>query len=134
MEMQVSMFDMLDQYETPEIPPEEQKKGVKGWIIEGSGIFLRKNGFDHDSRGVCTRPIVFEQDTRKDRDGCWWQAAHTTKGPYGGWYGGMKRVFRSRPSWADCLRFAKETRLKGDPEQVEYYEIIGDWAGAKREW
>ena len=131
---QISIFELMDEYETPEIPPEEQKKGVKGWIIEGSGILLRENGFDHDSRGVCTRPIVFEQDTRKDKDWRWWQAAHTTKGPYGGWYGGMKRVFRSRPSWADCLRFASETRVNGDPEQVEYYEVIGDWAGAKREW
>ena len=132
--MQISIFDMLDQYETPEIPPEEQKKGVKGWIIEGSGIFLMKNGWDHDWRGVCTRPIVFEKNTSKDRDGCWWQAAHTINGPHGGWYGGMKRVFKVRPSWADCLRYAKETALKGDPEKVEYYEIIGDWAGAKREW
>ena len=134
MEIQISMFDMLDQYETPEIQPEEQKKGVKGWIIEGSGIFLRENGFDHDWRGVCTRPIIFEKDTYKDRQGRWCQWAHTTKGPHAGWCGGMKRIFRDRPSWADCLKWAAETRHKSDPEEVGYYEIVGDWSGAKYEW
>ena len=134
MEMQISMFDMLDQYEAPEIPPEAQKKGGKGWIIERSGTFLRKNGFDHDWRGVCTRPIIFERDTYKDKRGRWCQWAHTTKGPFAGWYGGFKRVFASRPSWADCLKFAQDTKEKDDPDQVGYYEVNGDWSGAKYEW
>lgn len=133
---QISMFQMLDTYETPEIPPEEQKKGMKGWIIERSGIFLIENGFDHDWRGVCTRQIVFEEDTRPDRKafGGWFQAAKTIKGPYHGWYGGLHKIFRKRPSWADCLKYMAETRKKGDPETVGYYEIIGDWNGKKYEY
>ena len=134
MEMQISMFDMLDQYETPEIPPEMQKEGTKGWIIVNSGIFLRENGFDHDWRGVCTRPIIFEKDTYKDRQGRWCQWAHTTKGPYSGWCGPFKRVFKARPSWSDCKKHAADTRSKSDPEEVGYYEVLGDWNGAKYEW
>ena len=34
MNSQISMFSMLDEYETPQIPIEEQKKGVKGWVID----------------------------------------------------------------------------------------------------
>ena len=134
MEIQISIFDMLDQYETPEIPPKEQKKGVKGWVIEWSGLFLRENGYDHDWHGVCTRQIILEQDTRKDKDGRWVQAAHTIKGPFGGWYGQLHRVFSQRPSWADCLRWAAENRCKDDPDEVGYYEVLGDWTGAKYEW
>ena len=127
---------MLDLYETTEIPPEEQKKGMKGWIIECSGIFLVKNGHSHDHRGVCTRPIIFEEDTRKDPKAYsgWHQAAKTTKGPHHGWYGGIHRVFRDRPSWADCIKYMKDIKKKEDPAEVEYYEIIGDWSRVKREY
>lgn len=137
-EQQISMFAMLDAYETPEIPPDEQKEGVKGWIIECSGIFLKKNGFDHDHRGVCTRQVILEKDTRPDpkaRDG-WFQAAHTIKGPWHGWYGPYYRIFRQRPTWSDCLKYMAEDHpaMSGEPEEVEYYEVIGDWNGAKYEY
>jgi hypothetical protein len=135
-EQQISMFAMLDAYETPEIPPDEQKKGGKGWIIECSGIFLKKNGFDHDHRGVCTRQVILEKDTRPDPkawDG-WFQAGHTIKGPYHGWYGPVHRIFRQRPTWSDCLKYMADTRLEGEPEEVGYYEVIGDWNGAKYEY
>ena len=39
---QLSMFDLIG---TPVIPLEAQKKGMRGWIIDISGIFLRENGF-----------------------------------------------------------------------------------------
>lgn len=133
---QISMFDMLDEYETPEIPPEEQKKGMKGWIIECSGIFLMKNGYDHDHRGVCTRPVELEEDTKPDRrahDG-WFQAGRTTKGPYHGWYGPLHRIFRKRPSWTDCLKYMADTRRKDEPEEVRYYEVLGNWDGSKNEY
>lgn len=134
METQMSVFAMLDSYETPEIPPEEQKAGMRGWIIECSGIFLRRNGYDHDSRGVCTRPIEFTEDTKKDAkayDG-WCQAARTIKGPHHEWLGPLYKVFRRRPTWNDCLKFMADTKREGDPEEVEYYEIIGMWEGVKR--
>ena len=135
-QQQISIFSMLDSYETPEIPPEEQKKGMKGWIIECSGIFLVKNGCSHNYRGVCTRPIVFEQDTRRDLKvhSGWFQAAVTTKGPYSGWYGPLKRIFRERPTWGDCLKYMKDIREEEDPIEVEYYEIIGSWNGVKTEY
>lgn len=133
---QISIFSVLDAYETPEIPPEEQKAGMKGWIIECSGIFLKKNGHDHDWRGVCTRPIILEEDTVPDKGAYsgWFQAGRTTRGPYHGWYGGLYRISRKRPTWSDCLKYMAERRLKDEPEDVRYYEIIGDWQDAKYEY
>ena len=125
---QISMFEIMDQYETPVIPVEEQKKGVKGWIIELNGIFLRENGFKEDWRGVCTRPVVFEKDTKKDSHG-WWQYCHTTKGPSRGWMGSPRTVYRKRPTWNDCLKYARENGSKDDPKDVRYYERRGDWTG-----
>ena len=130
---QISMFAMLDEYETPEIPLEEQKAGMKGWIIEGSGIFLKRNGNDHDWRGVCTRPIILNENTEPDPGSYsgWFQAGETTKGPSSCWYGPVKRIFRERPTWHDCLKYMADTRERDDPEEVGYYEIIGLWNGAK---
>ena len=78
------MLALLDTYGTPEIPPEEQKKGMRGWIIEWSGTFLRENGYSYDSRGVCTRQIILEADTKPDRKAYdrWFQAGRTLKAPY----------------------------------------------------
>ena len=133
---QISMTALLDSYETPEIPPEEQKAGMKGWIIECSGIFLVKNGSDRDWRGVCTRPVIIEKDTTPDKRAYsgWHQAARTLKGPYMGWYGGLRTIFARRPSWSDCLKYMRDTKKKDDPEEVRYYEIIGAWNGIKCEY
>ncbi len=124
---QISMFEILDQYETPTIPIEEQKKGVNGWIIELSGIFLRENGFKEDWRGVETRPVIFKDDTKKDSSG-WWQHCETTKGPSHGWMGSVHMIFRQRPTWNDCLKYAKENGHKDDPTDVRYYGRRGDWS------
>lgn len=131
---QTSMFELLNEYETPMLPIEKQKCGVKGWIIEVSCICLKKNGHDRDWIGVCTRPIVFEQSTRKDSDGILHQYAQTTRGPYHGWWGPVYTVFTRRPSWNDCVRYVREHRHSGDPEEVRYYEIIGLWDDAKHEY
>ena len=128
---QISIFSLMDEYETPIIPPEEQKKGTEGWIIQYSGIFLRENGFDHDRMGIETRPVVLEEDTRK-RGGTLAQAAHTTKGPHSGWYGHYKTIFRKRPTWQDCLHWAHENHESYMPEAVEYYSQTGDWHGIYR--
>lgn len=125
---QLSMFELLDQYETPTIPIEEQKKGVKGWIIQLSGIFLKENGFKEDWRGVETRPVIFKADTHKDKNGRLWQDCNTTKGPSSGWVGTPRMVFRTRPTWNDCLRFARENGSKDDPKDVRYYGRRGDWS------
>ncbi len=127
MNIQISMFEMLDQYETPEIPINEQKRGTKGWIIELTGLFLRENGFKEDWRGVATRPMVFTENTHKDRDGYWWQCGETTKGPSIGWCGSVHKVFRSRPTWNDCVKFAKENGRRDDPKDIRYFDRTGDW-------
>lgn len=129
-ESQISMFSILDEYETPEIPLEEQKAGVKGWIIDISCICLKKNFCKEDWTGVETRPVVFLRDTHKDRDGFTWQDCETIKGPYSGWNSGPKRVFRRRPTWADCLKYGRErARKEGYPEDIRFYSRDGNWNG-----
>lgn len=122
---QLSIWSLFDEYETPFLPVDQQKKGVVGWIIEFSGIFLRKNGFKSDWRGVCTRPVVFEEDTnsRGNRG----QMAHSIKGTYSGWCGFVKPIFSRRPTWNDCLRYARENSNYDDPSDVRYYDRTGDW-------
>lgn len=125
---QISIFEMLDEYETPEIPLEEQKAGVKGWIIDISCICLKKNFCKEEFTGVETRPIIFNRDTRKDRDGYWTQDAECTKGPYSGWVCHPKRVFRRRPTWADCLKYGRErARKEGYPEDIRFYSRDGNF-------
>ena len=122
---QMSMFEMLGETGTPVIPAEEQKAGRKGWIIEISGIWLKENGFREDAIAVCTRPIIFEEDTRTDELGLVRQHAKTTYGPASGWIGGEEKVYASRPTWAECVQYARERR--NYPEQVVYYERNGSF-------
>jgi len=122
---QMSMFEMLGETGTPVIPAEAQKAGRRGWIIEISGIWLKENGFREDAIAVCTRPIVFEEDTRKDELGRVRQHAKTTYGPAGGWFGGEEKVYARRPTWAECVQYARERRSY--PAQVVYYERNGSF-------
>lgn len=127
-ENQISIFSILDEYETPQIPPEEQRKGMRGWIIEISVICLKENGYKTEWTGVETRPVIFLQDTRKDRDGFTWQHCETTKGPYSGWAHSPKTIFRKRPSWADCMKYGREkAKEEGYPEEIRFYSRDGDW-------
>ena len=123
---QISIFELMDEYETPEIPLKEQKKGVKGWVIQIEGIYLRKNGWPGDWTGVETRPVIFTGNTHKDRDGFWWQSVQSTKGPFFGWTKGPERVFKARPTWNDCLKYVRENR-QDHPEEVRYRSRDGDW-------
>lgn len=116
---QLSMFDLLD-IGTPVIPLKDQKKGVKGWVIDISCIMLRKNGFKEDATGVCTQPVRFQEDSRIGRDGRWFQAAQSTHGVFHGWYGPVYTVYAKRPTWAECVAFARQK--KDRPEKVVYYE------------
>ena len=126
---QLSMFDLLG---TPVIPPEAQKKGVKGWIIDISGIFLRENGFPEDMTGVCTQPVKFTENTRKDKDGRWFQAGETTHGIWHGWYGPVFTVYAKRPTWAECVEYARQKKSR--PEKVVYYERSADFNTVIREY
>lgn len=126
---QISMFSLLDEYETPMIPIEEQKKGVKGWIIDISCICLRKNGCKDDWTGVETRPVILLSDTHEDKDGFMWQHVQTTKGPYSGWNKAPERIFRKRPTWDDCLKWARQHMSKSDPREIRFYSRDGNWNG-----
>ena len=123
--IQLDFFDLI---KTPLIPPEEQKKGVKGWIIEFSGLFLKENGFKEDWHGVRTVLVMFERDTKQDTNGNWHQMAKAIKGPIMGWCGGTRPVYRKRPTWTECLQYAEEHKGKGDPVDVRYYDRTGDWS------
>ena len=120
---QMSIFDLLG-LKTPEIPIEDQKKGVRGWIIDISAVLRMENGWKENAVCVCTRPVIFEKDTRKDKDGRLWQQAKTTHGPSMGWMGYCKKVYRNRPTWEECVQYAQEGH-KGD--KVLYLERDGNW-------
>lgn len=120
MNEQLNFFDLIGEAETPLIPFEEQKKGRRGWIIEISAILLKKNGWKEDAICVCTRPVVFEENSTKDKYGRMWQQAKTIHGPYSGWSGRGKEIYASRPTWEECKKFAK--RHYTIPDKVLYYE------------
>ena len=124
-EEQVTIFDLMGDKGTPEILPEDQKKGRKGWIIEISAILLKKNGWKEDAVCVCTRPIVFVEDTKVDkynRISQWWK---TTYGPAAGGNGGNMTVYVRRPTWDECVAFARKKYTI--PETVLYYERDGNF-------
>ena len=125
MDEQISMFEMLGEDETPEIPFEEQKKGRKGWLIEISGILLKKNGFDEDCICVCTRPVMFERDSEKDKYNRISQMWRTTHGPAGGSCGGYTKIYAKRPTWKECVEYAH--KHYSIPQAVRYYERDGDF-------
>lgn len=122
---QISMFELLGMTETPEIPLAEQKKGRRGWIIEISAICPKENGFKEDMTYVCTRPVIFEEDSKRDKDGRWSQYARGTYGPYHGWWGPVHTVYAKRPTWEECLQFAEQERDKIG--KIEYAERDGNW-------
>jgi len=124
MDGQISMFELLGMTETPEIPLAEQKKGRRGWIIEISAICPKKNGFKEDMTYVCTRPVIFEEDTRERHDG-WWQRVRTTYGPYHGWSASPHKVYAKRPTWDECLKFAEQNR--DTIGRIKYMERDGNW-------
>lgn len=121
---QMSLFDLIGEPETPKIPPERQKEGTRGWIIDVSAVLLRENGFKEDVTCVCTRPVKFRRDTEQRADG-WWQTAETTHGPTFGWSGGLKEVYAARPTWKECVEYARRDRHH--PAKVMYLERDGNF-------
>lgn len=119
MEKQMSMFEMLDDFNTPEIPWQEQKAGVKGWIIQITGIMLKKYGFKEDMIGVATIPVTFVEDTKEEQYNkfqkrlCQW-ARYST----GGWCGEYKKVYAKRPTWRECQEYVHKKYTI--PEKVVY--------------
>lgn len=128
LEGQMNMFEMLGEDLTPEIPFEEQKRGMKGWVIELQGIFTKENGFKKDMVGVTTKQVVLKADsyTRHnrtlDREEKWQNAESTGVGGCrgDGWVGSPQKLYARRPTWRECMEYVKKNH-KGDPYE---YEIV----------
>ena len=118
---QLSMFDLIG---TPEIPFEQQKKGRKGWIIEISAVLLRENGYQADMVCVCTRPVIFRENSWV-RDGMKCQGFDTIHGPASGSYGGWRTVYAKRPTWEECQEYARKERR--NPGKILYMERDGNF-------
>lgn len=120
---QVSMFTLVEQYETPQLPPEERKKDVKAWTIEA---FAMAKGWDTDEIAywvVRPRRIVFIRDSRWDSHyQCWDTFGDSLGGNYWGWYGGhgSMPVFIKKPSHWDCFLFVKRKREYRPGQEIRY--------------
>ena len=122
---QITMFEMLGDTATPKIPFEEQKKGRKGWVIEISAILLTKNGFRENMIAVRTHAVQFVRDSEKDKYGRIKQFVEKIKPKDGGWYGPCYEVYAARPTWEECVAYARSRYTM--PEKVVYYEKDGDY-------
>lgn len=128
MDEQISMFEMLGEDETPVIPFEKQKRGMKGWVIEIQGIYTRENGFDRNMVGVTTKEVELKADSYTrynrtlNRTEQWQNAFSTGKGGCrgDGWIGSPKKLYARRPTWRECQEYVKRNH-KGDPYE---YEIV----------
>lgn len=110
---QISMFEMLGMDETPEIPPEQQKKGTKGWVIEIEAVFKTENGYKKNAIGVTTKRVQLRKDTVRDRYGLWQCADTIEDGCRGdGWSGSCRKLYTVRPTWRELQEFVRE-RYKG---------------------
>ena len=104
---QVSMFTMVEEYETEQIPPEERKEGVKAWTIEA---FAMAKGWNTDEIAYW---VVYQK---------WSTFGHVTEGQYWGWYGGHGNMetFRTKPSHGDCFLFVKRKREYRPGQEIRY--------------
>ncbi len=112
---QISMFALLEEYETPLLPVEQRNKGVKAWVIEAAGI---KNSLEDEAPilfwVVRPRKVMFTNDARRDPRAYsgWFTAAESVGGQYFGWYGGRQHepIFTRMPSMADMEKYVREQR------------------------
>lgn len=113
---QVSMFGLLDEYETPQLPVKFRNQGVKAWVIEAAGI---KNSLASGAPikywAVRARRVEFQENAKPDRHSSsgWFTAAESCDGKnFFGWYGGLghEPVFEERPTFADMEKFVKTRR------------------------
>ena len=106
---QISIFEIMEMNETPDIPFKEQKKGVKGWVIEIQALFTIENGFKRNMIGVTTVRVILDQDSKTDCDGFKWQYAHVIEDgcKADGWSGSVKKLYKKRPTWKECCDYVR---------------------------
>lgn len=107
---QISMFELLGLDDTPEIPFDQQKKGMKGWIIEIAGLYTTtENGFEENAVGVTTARVILKKDSATDFNGRWQYANVVEDGCRGdGWVGTPKKLYTKRPSWRELQNYVRE--------------------------
>lgn len=119
---QVSMFTLVEEYETEQIPPKERKKDVKGWTIEAFPV--GELGTDRIRYWVVRpRRLIFERDSEWDSHyQCWDTFGHGIGGDYWGWYGGHGKmpVFIAKPSHGDCFLYVKRRRDYVPGQEIRY--------------
>jgi hypothetical protein len=103
---QTTLFDSLEEeYSTAVLPPEEQKAGMRGWIVETVPL---KDGLEDDAPFVLliltARMVEFMSDTTREEKG-WSQAAQAVDRTMG-WGGWERLIFRRRPTVGDMLKIA----------------------------
>lgn len=98
---QISVFSLLDEYETEHLPVEERHKGGHAWVIEYRGVHLL--GSTEIVRVEArSRRVVFLDDIQMDPDGFKWEHAKTDDGkPFWGWLASPQELFRKRPTMSD---------------------------------
>lgn len=124
---QMNIFELLGENETPVIPFEEQKKGMKGWCIRIMGIYTIENGFKKNMIGVTTRRMVFCEDSHVKYGRRWQNVKSVDRCKGDGWMGSPEVIYAKRPTWRECQQYVKEHH-KGDPYEYEivYTEKGGD--------
>ena len=120
---QVTMFGLLDGYETPQLAVKYRNRGVKAWVIEAAAW---KESLKPDVPilywGVRARRVEFIENAKPDNRAYsgWFTAADSCDGKqHFGWYGGLghEPVFEERPTFADMEKYVK--RRRGYREGVE---------------
>lgn len=126
MDNQISFFEMLGMDETPEIPFEQQKKGMKGWVIRVAAHYTVENGFDRNMVGVEVRHMILEKDSDTDKHGRWQYAKSCDNCKGDGWWGRPKKLYAKRPTWRECEEYVRKNRPEYDGCDVVYVHKDGD--------
>lgn len=106
---QITLFEMMDEYNAPRLPLELARAGVKAWIIEWCAI---TNSHQEEapiiSIRVRARMIMFKRDSKVGLTG-WQLYWDTIDGlPYMGAWGTRQDIFAKEPGFPDMERYVRE--------------------------
>jgi hypothetical protein len=111
---QVTVFDLLEGFRTPLMPPEQMKPGVKAWVIEAAGI---TNSMDWDAPilfwKVRPRRVQFKRVPRFSEKWQKWEtgADSCDHKNFFGWSGYVRDpTFTRRPCFADQVKYVEQQR------------------------